>query len=150
MRRCRAFCMALVMLLLAALQWPTQSYRDPCSGTEQPATSHAQHASRRPWLLHCALAKPALNKQDCAAGCSTEHAPCTTLCVLCVAALLQVTFRKLEDPKEPGLQLELLRENDYDMVTAALAAKLGLDDPSKLRLTQHNAYSSMPQRTPMR
>jgi hypothetical protein len=62
----------------------------------------------------------------------------------------QVTFRKLEEPKEPGLQLELLREDSYDVVTAALAAKLGLGEPSHLRLTQHNAYSNMPQRTPMK
>eukprot|EP00879_Flechtneria_rotunda_P027398 GHRR01029346.1.p1 GENE.GHRR01029346.1~~GHRR01029346.1.p1 ORF type:complete len:247 (+),score=133.15 GHRR01029346.1:38-742(+) len=61
-----------------------------------------------------------------------------------------VTFKKLEDPKEPGLQLELLQEYDYDTVTASLAAKLGVDDPTKIRLTQHNAYSSMPQRQPVK
>lgn len=67
-----------------------------------------------------------------------------------VLQLLQVTFKKLEEPKEPGFQLELLREQDYDTVTAALAAKLGLEDPTKIRLTQHNAYSMMPQRAPMK
>ncbi|KAF6255465.1 hypothetical protein COO60DRAFT_1641474 [Scenedesmus sp. NREL 46B-D3] len=61
-----------------------------------------------------------------------------------------VTFRRLEEPKEPGLQLELLREDSYDTVAAALASKLGVADPAQLRLTQHNAYSNMPQRTPMK
>eukprot|EP00882_Tetradesmus_deserticola_P022493 GHRQ01024408.1.p1 GENE.GHRQ01024408.1~~GHRQ01024408.1.p1 ORF type:complete len:311 (+),score=118.51 GHRQ01024408.1:33-935(+) len=61
-----------------------------------------------------------------------------------------VTFRRLDDPKEPGLQLELLQDDDYDTVTAALAGKLGAGDASQLRLTQHNAYSNMPQRTPMK
>jgi len=70
--------------------------------------------------------------------------------VCCCGAFEQVTFKRLEDPKDPGFQLELLRDHDYDMVTAALAEKLGLDDPTKLRLTQHNAYSLQPQRAPMR
>jgi hypothetical protein len=37
-----------------------------------------------------------------------------------------------------------------DMVTSALAAKLGLSNPTRLRLTQHNTFSSAPQRQPMR
>jgi ubiquitin carboxyl-terminal hydrolase 7 len=70
--------------------------------------------------------------------------------VVLLPLLPQVTFRRLEEPKEAGLQLELLREDSYDTVVAALAAKLGVGDPSTLRLTQHNAYSNMPQRTPMK
>ncbi|KAG1662438.1 hypothetical protein FOA52_004019 [Chlamydomonas sp. UWO 241] len=61
-----------------------------------------------------------------------------------------VVFKKLDDPKEPGLSLELLREMDYESVCAALAHKLGLEDPTWLRLTQHNAYTNQPQRTPVR
>jgi hypothetical protein len=35
-------------------------------------------------------------------------------------------------------------------VTQALAAKLGLDDPCKLRLTPYNSYSRQPQTRPLR
>jgi len=61
-----------------------------------------------------------------------------------------VTFKRLEEPKEAGLQLELLREMDYDQVLGELARKLSMDDPSRLRLTQHNSWNSQPQRHPVR
>eukprot|EP00877_Chromochloris_zofingiensis_P003568 jgi/Chrzof1/13211/Cz07g24170.t1 len=61
-----------------------------------------------------------------------------------------VTFRKLEEPKEEGIRLELLRDMEYDTVAEALAAELKLEDPTKLRLTQHNAYSHQPQRNPLK
>mmetsp|Transcript_35695 Transcript_35695/g.79387 ORF Transcript_35695/g.79387 Transcript_35695/m.79387 type:complete len:1131 (+) Transcript_35695:131-3523(+) len=61
-----------------------------------------------------------------------------------------VTFKRLEEPKEEGLQLELLREMSYDQVTAKLAEKLQLEDPTRLRLTQHNVYSHAPQRNPLK
>lgn len=61
-----------------------------------------------------------------------------------------VTFKRLEDPKEPGIALELLQDMDYDAVTAALAAKIGLEDHDRIRLTQHNAYSHQPQKHPMK
>lgn len=61
-----------------------------------------------------------------------------------------VNFRKLEDPKEDGCTLELLRDMTYDQVSEALAQHLKLDNPKLLRLTQHNAYSHQPQRTPIK
>lgn len=61
-----------------------------------------------------------------------------------------VNFRKLEDPKEEGCTLELLKDMTYDQVNEALAQHLKLDNPKFLRLTQHNAYSHQPQRTPIK
>lgn len=48
------------------------------------------------------------------------------------------------------MQLELLRDMDYDQVTTALAAKLQLPDPERLRLTMYNTYTSLPQKAPLR
>ena len=39
---------------------------------------------------------------------------------------------------------------DYSQVTEKLARHLGLEDPTTLRLTQHNAYSHQPQRSPIK
>ncbi|KAK9819401.1 hypothetical protein WJX81_005916 [Elliptochloris bilobata] len=61
-----------------------------------------------------------------------------------------VTFRKLEDPKEEGVQLELSREMPYDRVATELAAKLGLADPQLLRFTQQNPYSQVPKTAPLK
>jgi hypothetical protein len=63
---------------------------------------------------------------------------------------LQVKFKKLESPGEEGFTLELLRGHDYDAVTAALAAHLGLDNPDLLRLTCQNGFSQQPQRAAIR
>lgn len=62
----------------------------------------------------------------------------------------EVTFRKVTDPGEEGFKLELLKDMSYDAITAALAAKLGLPDPTYLRLTLHNNYSRAPQRQPLK
>eukprot|EP00798_Chlamydomonas_sp_ICE-L_P022133 gene22133-29195_t len=61
-----------------------------------------------------------------------------------------VYFCKLEDPKEGGISLELMRDMSYDEVTATLAKSLVGVDPTHIRLTQHNAYSHQPQKNPMR
>ncbi|PSC73213.1 ubiquitin carboxyl-terminal hydrolase 12 [Micractinium conductrix] len=57
-----------------------------------------------------------------------------------------VTFRPLEDGQgdEGVLELELLKSDTYDNVSTALAAKLGLDHPLKLRLTAQNPLTQMP------
>jgi len=38
----------------------------------------------------------------------------------------------------------------YDDVVERVAEKLGLDDPSKLRLTSHNCYSQQPKPQPIK
>jgi ubiquitin carboxyl-terminal hydrolase 7 len=38
----------------------------------------------------------------------------------------------------------------YDDVVERVAHKLGLDDPSKIRLTSHNCYSQQPKPQPIR
>ncbi|GLC41652.1 hypothetical protein PLESTB_000692700 [Pleodorina starrii] len=63
----------------------------------------------------------------------------------------QVHFKKLEEPQAPpAVTLELLRSTTYDEMCQALASVLGLDDPTKLRITRHNYFSSAPQRTPIK
>ncbi|KAG2490856.1 hypothetical protein HYH03_010774 [Edaphochlamys debaryana] len=63
----------------------------------------------------------------------------------------QVHFKKLEDPQAPPVAtLELLRNTSYDEVCSGLAAKLGLPDPTHLRLTRHNYFSCAPQRAPVK
>ena len=49
-----------------------------------------------------------------------------------------------------GTRLELLKHNTYEEVTAALAKHLGLQEPSWLRLTQHNVYTHQPKPSPIR
>ncbi|GAB4857199.1 CSN-associated deubiquitinating enzyme Ubp12 [Ancistrocladus abbreviatus] len=55
-----------------------------------------------------------------------------------------VRFRSLERPKEDDFCLELSKINTYDEVVERVAQQLGLDDPSKIRLTSHNCYSQQP------
>ncbi|XP_015699161.1 ubiquitin C-terminal hydrolase 13-like isoform X2 [Oryza brachyantha] len=55
-----------------------------------------------------------------------------------------VHFRLLEKPKEDDFTLELSKRFTYDDVVEKVAHHLGLDDPSKLRLTQHHPYTQMP------
>ncbi|KAJ8756255.1 hypothetical protein K2173_025067 [Erythroxylum novogranatense] len=55
-----------------------------------------------------------------------------------------VRFRSLEKPKEDEFCLELSKLNNYDDVVETVAHHLGLDDPSKIRLTSHNCYSQQP------
>ncbi|CAI5981478.1 unnamed protein product [Closterium sp. NIES-64] len=55
-----------------------------------------------------------------------------------------VHFRRLEKPTEDAFCLELSKEHTYDDVVARLAEEIGLDNPSKVRLTTHNCYSQKP------
>ncbi|PON82552.1 hypothetical protein TorRG33x02_216370, partial [Trema orientale] len=55
-----------------------------------------------------------------------------------------VRFRSLERPKEDEFCLELSMLNTYDDVVERVAQNLGLDDPSKIRLTASRQPKSSP------
>ncbi|URE06756.1 ubiquitin carboxyl-terminal hydrolase [Musa troglodytarum] len=61
-----------------------------------------------------------------------------------------VHFRSLEKPKEDDFSLELSKLSTYDDVVERVARQLGLDDPSKIRLTSHNCYSQQPKPQPIK
>ncbi|KAJ6827494.1 ubiquitin carboxyl-terminal hydrolase 12-like [Iris pallida] len=61
-----------------------------------------------------------------------------------------VHFRSLEKPKEEDFCLELSKLFTYDDVVERVARQIGLDDPSKIRLTSHNCYSQQPKPQPMK
>ncbi|KAF5955274.1 hypothetical protein HYC85_008130 [Camellia sinensis] len=61
-----------------------------------------------------------------------------------------VRFRSLEKPKEDELCLELSKLHNYDDVVERVARHLGLDDPSKIRLTSRNCYSQQPKAQPIK
>lgn len=61
-----------------------------------------------------------------------------------------VRFRSLEKPKEDEFCLELSKLHNYDDVVERVAQHLGLDDPSKIRLTSHNCYSQQPKPQPIK
>ncbi|XP_027333721.1 ubiquitin carboxyl-terminal hydrolase 12-like isoform X8 [Abrus precatorius] len=61
-----------------------------------------------------------------------------------------VHFRSLEKPKEDDFCLEMSRLYTYDDVVQRVAQQLGLDDPSKIRLTPHNCYSQQPKPQPIK
>ncbi|PIA59785.1 hypothetical protein AQUCO_00400584v1 [Aquilegia coerulea] len=61
-----------------------------------------------------------------------------------------VHFRSLEKPKEDDFCLELSKTFTYDDVVEKVAGHLGLDDPSKIRLTSHNCYSQQPKPQPIK
>ncbi|KAH7866206.1 hypothetical protein Vadar_017070 [Vaccinium darrowii] len=61
-----------------------------------------------------------------------------------------VRFRSLEKPKEDEFCLELSKLHNYDDVVERVAHHLGLDDPSKIRLTAHNCYSQQPKPQPIK
>ncbi|XWS08168.1 hypothetical protein CRYUN_Cryun41cG0057300 [Craigia yunnanensis] len=61
-----------------------------------------------------------------------------------------VRFRSLEKPKEDDFSLELSKLHNYDDVVERVAHHLGLDDPSKIRLTSHNCYSQQPKPQPIK
>ncbi|GAA0176566.1 cysteine protease [Lithospermum erythrorhizon] len=61
-----------------------------------------------------------------------------------------VHFRALERPKEDDFILELAKPHTYDDVVDRVAQQLGLDDPSKIRLTPHNCYSQQPKPHPIK
>ncbi|KAI3866545.1 hypothetical protein MKX03_014816 [Papaver bracteatum] len=55
-----------------------------------------------------------------------------------------VYFRSLEKPMEDDFCLELSTTLTYDEITERVSRHLGLDDPTKIRLTAHNCYSQQP------
>ncbi|KAK4358507.1 hypothetical protein RND71_020736 [Anisodus tanguticus] len=61
-----------------------------------------------------------------------------------------VHFRSLEKSKEEDFSLELSKINTYDEVVERVAQQLGLDDPSKIRLTPHNCYSQQSKPQPIK
>ncbi|KAF9680759.1 hypothetical protein SADUNF_Sadunf06G0155000 [Salix dunnii] len=61
-----------------------------------------------------------------------------------------VHFRSLEKPKEEDFCLELSKIHTYDDVVERVARQIGLDDPSKIRLTSHNCYSQQPKPQPIK
>ncbi|XP_065003666.1 ubiquitin C-terminal hydrolase 12-like isoform X2 [Musa acuminata AAA Group] len=61
-----------------------------------------------------------------------------------------VHFRSLEKPKEDDFSLELSKMFTYDDVVERVAHQLGVDDPSKIRLTSHNCYSQQPKPQPIK
>jgi len=61
-----------------------------------------------------------------------------------------VHFRCLDKPKEDEFCLELSKLCTYDDVVERVAQQLGLDDPSKIRLTSHNCYSQQPKPQPIK
>ncbi|KAH7512299.1 hypothetical protein FEM48_Zijuj12G0075900 [Ziziphus jujuba var. spinosa] len=61
-----------------------------------------------------------------------------------------VHFRSLERPKEDDFCLELSKVHSYDEVVERVACRIGLDDPSKIRLTAHNCYSQQPKPQPIK
>ncbi|KAI9124666.1 hypothetical protein K1719_004588 [Acacia pycnantha] len=61
-----------------------------------------------------------------------------------------VRFRNLEKPKEDDFCLELSKCHNYDAVVERVAQHLGLNDPSKIRLTSHNCYSQQPKPQPIK
>ncbi|KAG2631787.1 hypothetical protein PVAP13_2NG047900 [Panicum virgatum] len=61
-----------------------------------------------------------------------------------------VHFRSLEKPKEDDFCLEMSKIFTYDEVVEKVAQKLGVDDPSKIRLTSHNCYSQQPKPQPIK
>ncbi|GLJ15872.1 hypothetical protein SUGI_0262060 [Cryptomeria japonica] len=61
-----------------------------------------------------------------------------------------VHFRRLDKPKEDDFCLELSKHFTYDDVVERVAQQIGLDDPSKIRLTPHNCYSQQPKPQPIK
>ncbi|EMS52242.1 Ubiquitin carboxyl-terminal hydrolase 12 [Triticum urartu] len=61
-----------------------------------------------------------------------------------------VHFRSLEKPKEDDFCLEMSKIFTYDEVVEKVAQQLGVDDPSKIRLTSHNCYSQQPKPQPIK
>ncbi|CAN1747834.1 Ubiquitin C-terminal hydrolase 12 [Linum perenne] len=61
-----------------------------------------------------------------------------------------VRFRSLEKPKQDEFSLELSMLHTYDDVVERVAGHLGLDEPSKIRLTSHNCYSQQPRPQPIK
>ncbi|KAM1109325.1 hypothetical protein EV1_008836 [Malus domestica] len=61
-----------------------------------------------------------------------------------------VHFHTLEKPMEEGFCLELSKLHTYDDVVEKLAHHIGLESPTKIRLTAHNCYSQQPMPQPIK
>ncbi|GER31693.1 ubiquitin carboxyl-terminal hydrolase [Striga asiatica] len=61
-----------------------------------------------------------------------------------------IHFRSLEKPREHEFSLQLSKLDTYDEVVERIAHHLGIDDPSKIRLTSHNPYSQQPKPHPIK
>ncbi|KZV44468.1 hypothetical protein F511_19369 [Dorcoceras hygrometricum] len=63
--------------------------------------------------------------------------------------LTVVYFRSIEKPKEDEFCLLLSRLATYDEVTGRVAHHLGVDDPTKIRLTSQDLYTQLPRTDPI-
>lgn len=63
---------------------------------------------------------------------------------------LVISFRKLDENQDEVFSLELLKDMPYDKVSAAVAGKLGLDHPLKVRFTGQSHFSQLPKSIPLR
>ncbi|KAM1109320.1 hypothetical protein EV1_008831 [Malus domestica] len=61
-----------------------------------------------------------------------------------------VHFHSLEKPTVEDFCLELSKLHTYDDVVEKLAHHIGLEDPTKIRLTAHNCYSQQPRAQPIK
>ncbi|XP_057782080.1 ubiquitin C-terminal hydrolase 12-like isoform X3 [Salvia miltiorrhiza] len=61
-----------------------------------------------------------------------------------------IHFRSLEKPKEDEFCLQLSKLDTYDEVVEKVARQLGVDDPSKIRLTSCNSYTQQPKPHPIK
>ncbi|KAM1524129.1 hypothetical protein ACFX10_008759 [Malus domestica] len=61
-----------------------------------------------------------------------------------------VRFRSLEKPNEDDFSLELSKLHTYDDVVENLARLIGLENPTKIRLTAHNCLSQQPRPRPIK
>ncbi|XP_068340698.1 ubiquitin C-terminal hydrolase 12-like isoform X1 [Pyrus communis] len=61
-----------------------------------------------------------------------------------------VHFHSLEKPTVEDFCLELSKLHTYDDVVKKLAHHIGLEDPTKIRLTAHNCYSQQPRAQPIK
>ncbi|KAL8029537.1 hypothetical protein ABFX02_14G230900 [Erythranthe guttata] len=61
-----------------------------------------------------------------------------------------IHFRPLDKPKEDAFCLQLSKLDTYDEVVERAAQQLGVDDPSKIRLTSNNSYSQQPKPHPIK
>ncbi|KAF2289569.1 hypothetical protein GH714_037204 [Hevea brasiliensis] len=64
--------------------------------------------------------------------------------------LMDSSFSVNGKPKEDDFCLELSKLHTYDDVVERVARQIGLDDPSKIRLTSHNCYSQQPKPQPIK
>ncbi|KAL1558281.1 CSN-associated deubiquitinating enzyme Ubp12, variant 2 [Salvia divinorum] len=61
-----------------------------------------------------------------------------------------IHFRPLEKPKEDEFRLQLSKLDTYDEVVEKVARQLGINDPSKIRLTSCNSFTQQPKPHPIK